>query len=123
MAEENGLTVDEAGFVEALNEQKAKSRASVTDKVAPDVAVYAQLLNQMKEEGVVEESGVVHLIYENLDEVDTTVAGIVVDGADCRRGQPGRAGRDRAAGDALLRRERRPDERHRRTLLLPGRYG
>ena len=80
VAEENGLTVDEAGFVAALDEQKAKSRASVTDKVAPDVAVYAQLLDRMKEEGVVEESGVVHLIYENLDEVDTTIAGIVVDG-------------------------------------------
>ena len=80
VAEENGLTVDEVGFVEALNEQKAKSRASVTDKVAPDVAVYAELLNGLKENGIVEESGVVHLIYENLDEVDTTVAGIVVDG-------------------------------------------
>jgi alanyl-tRNA synthetase len=80
VAEENGFSVDEGGFVVALDEQKAKSRASVTDKVAPDVAVYAQLLNGLKEEGIVEESGVAHRIYENLDEVDTTVAGILIDG-------------------------------------------
>ena len=84
VAQENDMTVDEAGFVVALDEQKAKSRAGVSDKVAPDVAVYAELLNGLKEEGIVEESGVVHLIYENLDEVDTTVAGLAAPSASVR---------------------------------------
>ncbi len=80
VAEENGFSVDEAGFEAALDEQKARSRTSVTDNLAPDVAIYAQLLSGLKEQGIVEESGVAHLIYENLDEVDTTVVGIITNG-------------------------------------------
>ena len=80
VAEENGFSVDEAGFEAALEEQKARSRTSVTDNLAPDVAIYAQLLSGLKEQGIVDENGVAHLIYENLDEVDTTVAGIIADG-------------------------------------------
>ncbi len=120
VAEENGFTVDEAGFVAALDEQKAKSRASVTDKVAPDVAVYAQLLNRTEGRG--------RRRRERRRPPDLREPGRSRHHGrrhrrrrpNCRRGEPGHAGRDRAAGDALLRRERRPDQRHRRTLLLPG---
>ncbi|MCB0089392.1 MAG: alanine--tRNA ligase, partial [Caldilineaceae bacterium] len=80
IAEENKLTIDEAGFRAALAAQKAQSRATAQDVLAQDVSVYAELLGNLKEQGVVGEQGVKHLIYENVDEVDTTIVGLIVDG-------------------------------------------
>jgi alanyl-tRNA synthetase len=80
VAEENGFTVNEDAFQAALQEQKEKSRASVVDKVAPDVAVYAQLLAKLQEEDLLGLGGVKHLIYDNIGEINTTVAAILVDG-------------------------------------------
>lgn len=81
VAEENGFTVDEPGYRAALAEQKERSRASVVDKVAPDLAVYAELIEELRAQGLLDEEGVKHLIYENADAVDTTVIGLMVDGA------------------------------------------
>ena len=81
VAEENGFTVDEAGYRAALAEQKERSRASVVDKIAPDLAVYAALIERLRADGTLDEEGVKHLIYDDVDAVDTTVIGLLADGA------------------------------------------
>ena len=91
VAEENSFTVDEAGYQIALTEQKERSRASVAEKVAPDVVVYAELLNELKAAGALGDEGVNHLIYENADEVETAVIGLLVDGAPVERADVGAA--------------------------------
>ncbi len=48
VAQDNGFTVDEAGFRAAMAEQKDKSRATVVEKVGPDVAVYAEVLQEAR---------------------------------------------------------------------------
>jgi len=80
VAADNGFTVDEAGFNVALADQKEQSRASVQDKIAQDVSAYAQLLGDLRQQGIVSAEGVEHRIYESLSELDTTVAGIIRDG-------------------------------------------
>lgn len=80
IAQERGFDLDEAGFRTALNEQKERSRASVVEKVGMDLSVYGELLGNLQRQGIVGESGVRHLIYENVAETDTVVAGLVVAG-------------------------------------------
>jgi alanyl-tRNA synthetase len=80
VAQERGFTINEAAFVAALNEQKERSRATVVEKTGVDLSVYGALLGNLQRQGIVEESGVKHLIYENVAEVDTTVAGLIVNG-------------------------------------------
>ncbi len=80
VAQERGFTIDEAGFRQALNEQKERSRANTVEKVGQDRSVYAELLGNLQAQSLVEESGVRHLIYENVAEVDTKVVGLLVDG-------------------------------------------
>ncbi|RIK52647.1 MAG: alanine--tRNA ligase [Chloroflexi bacterium] len=89
VAAERGFTVDEAGFRVLLAEQKEKSRASVQDKVAQDVGVYAQLLAQLQAGGLVPAGGVEQRIYENLAELDTVVAGIIRNGASAQEAHSG----------------------------------
>ncbi len=80
VAQERGFTIDEAGFRQALNEQKERSRANTVEKVGQDRSVYAELLGNLQAQSLVEEGGVRHLIYENVAEVDTNVVGLLVDG-------------------------------------------
>ncbi|GIV77232.1 MAG: alanine--tRNA ligase [Litorilinea sp.] len=90
VAAEHGFTVDEAGFQAALAEQKEKSRASsVQGKYAPDAAVYGELLGNLQKAGIVGREGVKHLIYENVAEVSTTVAGLIVDGQSVEEAHAG----------------------------------
>ncbi len=80
VAQDNGLTVDEAGFRVALAEQKEKSRATAVEKVGPDLAIYAEVLQQLKEAGVVDTDGVRYRIYDSLGEIETSVAALIVGG-------------------------------------------
>ena len=80
VAADNGFTVDEAAFHVALTGQKEKSRAGAQDKTAQDISVYAQLLGNLRRQGLVDSQGVQHRIYESLSELDTTIAGIIRDG-------------------------------------------
>ncbi len=80
VAQDNGLTVDEGGFRTTLAEAKERSRATAVEKVGQDVQVYADVLQELKDAGVVEREGVRYRIYENLAEIDTTVAALFVDG-------------------------------------------
>ncbi|MCC6454324.1 MAG: alanine--tRNA ligase [Caldilineaceae bacterium] len=77
VAAEAGFTVDETGFRVALAEQKEKSRASALDKGVQDVGLYADLLRNLQSQGIVDSTGVKQRIYENLSELDTTVAAII----------------------------------------------
>jgi alanyl-tRNA synthetase len=80
VAQERGFEIDEAGFRSALNEQKERSRANIIEKTAQDLSIYGTVLGNLQRQGIVEESGVRHLIYENVAETDTTVAALVMDG-------------------------------------------
>ncbi len=80
VAQERGFTIDEESFRQALNEQKERSRANTVEKVGQDRSIYAELLGNLQRQSLVEESGVRHLIYENVAEVDSKVVGLLVDG-------------------------------------------
>ncbi|MEZ4674289.1 MAG: alanine--tRNA ligase [Caldilineaceae bacterium] len=80
VAGDQGFTVDETGFATALQEAKARSRETVQQHLAADVRVYAELLDQLKEDGTLDEDGVTYLIYENMAEVDAPVVGLIADG-------------------------------------------
>ncbi len=80
IAKDNGFTVDEEGFRNALAEQKEKSRATAVEKVALDVKPYVEHFRKLQEQGVIDPAGVRHRIYEDLAEVNTTVAALFVNG-------------------------------------------
>ena len=80
VAGDASFTVDEAGFRAALNEAKERSRETAQEKTAADLSVYGQLLADLKSQGLVDEEGVKHLIYENAAEVDTQIIGLLVNG-------------------------------------------
>ncbi len=80
VAQEVGFSVDEAGFRTALEEQRKRSHASVITTEASDLSVYGQVLAQLKEKSIVGPEGVKHLIYENVEDADSVVAAILVDG-------------------------------------------
>lgn len=80
VAGDAGFTVDEAGFRTALNEAKERSRETAQERTAADLSVYGELLTDLKREGLVDEEGVKHLIYENVAEVDTQIVGLLVNG-------------------------------------------
>ncbi len=80
VAGDQGFTVDEASFRIALNEAKGRSRATAQDKTVQDISVYANLLTELQKQGVLGKAGVKQLIYENLAENDTEIAGLIVQG-------------------------------------------
>jgi len=80
VAGDRGFTIDEAGFDTALQEAKARSRETVQQHLAADVTIYAELLEELKAAGTVEEDGVHHLIYENVAEINAPVVALLVDG-------------------------------------------
>lgn len=80
IAADSGFSIDEAGFREALGAAKEQSRATAQDKQIQDVSVYSALLARLQEEGALGPQGVKHLIYENVDTVDTRVIGLIAGG-------------------------------------------
>ena len=89
VAAEHGFTVDEERFAAALAEQKDRSRATVQEKLAPDVTVYGGLLSELQLKGTLGPNGVAHLIYEDVAEVDTYVAGLLADGVSVEEAHTG----------------------------------
>ena len=90
-----------------MAEQKAKARAAwkgsgakASDDIWFDLA---------------EEHGATEFTGYSGDEGEGVVLAIVKDGARVEQRRSRRDGRDPAQPDALLRRERRPDRRHRKT--------
>ncbi|MBW7884048.1 MAG: alanine--tRNA ligase [Caldilineaceae bacterium] len=80
VAQDNGFSVDEAGFERALAEQKEKSRATAVEKVGPDVSAYAEVLRKLQADGLIAKTGVNYHIYEDRAEVNTVVAALFVGG-------------------------------------------
>ncbi len=80
VAKEHGMTVDEEGYRKAMEAQRERARAGAGKAATGDTRVYAQLLEQLKQEGKLGQEGVKHLIYENVDSVDTQVIGLIKEG-------------------------------------------
>ena len=79
VAQENGFTVDEDGYQAALEQQRLQS-GSDQQGVAADNSVYVTLLEELRTRGQLDDDGVCHLIYEDAEDADTTVIGLVRDG-------------------------------------------
>ena len=79
VAQENGFSVDEAGYETALEQQRQQS-GSEQQGMAADVSVYVDLLGALRDRGLVDAQGVRQLIYEDEEDADTTVIGLVKDG-------------------------------------------
>ncbi len=74
-----GSAVDEAGYATALERQRQQS-GSEQQGMAADVSVYVELLEALRGRGLVGADGVLQLIYEDEEDADTTVIGLVKDG-------------------------------------------
>ncbi|MCY4093001.1 MAG: alanine--tRNA ligase [Caldilineaceae bacterium] len=79
VVQENGFSVDEAGYETALEQQRQQS-GSEQQGMAADVSVYVDLLGALRDRGLVDAQGVRQLIYEDEEDADTTVIGLVKDG-------------------------------------------
>ncbi|MBK8046642.1 MAG: alanine--tRNA ligase [Anaerolineales bacterium] len=91
VAQDNGFTVDEVGFGAAMEEAKERSRSNAVERIGPDLVVYADVLQQLKDSGMVERDGVRYRIYDNLAELETQVAAIFIDGAPVSQASAGDA--------------------------------
>ncbi len=81
VAKEHGIGVDEEGFRQRLEEQKARSRAAAQFGAVLDENAdrYLSVLQELQEQGILGRSGVQHL-YLEAEELDTRVAAILKDG-------------------------------------------
>ncbi|MBP7961111.1 MAG: alanine--tRNA ligase [Caldilineaceae bacterium] len=89
IAEENGFSVDVAGFQTQLAEQKQRDRAQAQNDAGADLSVYGQVLADLRAQNLLDEDGVVHRIYENLDGLTTEILALIVDGQSVDFAQPG----------------------------------
>ena len=77
IAEENGFTVDEAGFHEAMAEHRQISSAGqVFDLAGEGLEVYSRLLDKLKADGLLGAEGVEHVYAENTV-LDTQVVALL----------------------------------------------
>ncbi len=79
VAQENGFTVDEEGYQAALEQQRRQS-GSDQQGAASDVSVYVSMMEDLRSRALLDDDGVRHLIYEDAEDADTTVIGLVKDG-------------------------------------------
>ena len=81
VAGEQGLSVDEAGYQAALEEQRRRARQADTFEIHDEEALrrYREILADLQEQGLLAEGGVVHDPYTST-ELETTVAAILRDG-------------------------------------------
>ena len=79
IAQENGFDVDEAGYEAALEHQR---RQSGSDKqgAAADLSLYVSMLEQLRSRDLLGADGVRQLIYEDAEDAETSVIGLVKDG-------------------------------------------
>jgi alanyl-tRNA synthetase len=87
---EHGFTVDEDGFQAALEEQRARGRASqqFVTLDSEDLELYARLAENLKEQGRLGPDGVEDLSRELL-EVETTVLSLVCNGESLTQAREG----------------------------------
>ena len=85
VAEERGLSVDEAGYQAALEEQRRRTRSQDTFKAADEetLARYQELLTDLQNRGLLGKEGVRHDPYSTI-ELETTVVALLRDGQPVR---------------------------------------
>ena len=79
VAQENDFEVDEAGYQTALEQQRRQSGSDQHGATA-DVSVYVTLLEELRARDLLGADGVRQLIYEDAEDAETTVIGLVKDG-------------------------------------------
>ena len=79
IAQENGFEVDEDGYQAALEQQRRQSGSDQMGAAA-DLSVYVSMLEQLRSRDLLGSEGVRQLIYEDAEDADTTVIGLVKDG-------------------------------------------
>ncbi len=79
VAQENGFSVDEAGYLEALEQQRQQSGSDQAG-LAADVSVYVTMLGDLRARALLDADGVKQLIYEDAEDADTVVIGLLKDG-------------------------------------------
>ena len=89
VAKENGFSVDEGGYQAALEQQRRQSGNEQLGAAA-DVSVYVSLLEELRGRGLLDADGVRHLIYEDAEDAETTVIGLVRDGQAVEKPMPAR---------------------------------
>jgi len=90
VAEEHSLSVDEAGYQDALKDQRQRGRQAEMIE-APDEETlkrYAEILANLQEQKLLGASGVEHDPYSIID-VETTIAAILRDGEPVKSAQEG----------------------------------
>ena len=88
VAQENGFDVDEAGYQAALEQQRRQS-GSDQQGAAADVSLYVTILEELRGRGLIGADGVRNLIYENAEDAETTVIGLVKDGQPVEQAHAG----------------------------------
>ena len=88
VAKENGFSVDEGGYQAALEQQRRQSGNEQLGAAA-DVSVYVSLLEELRGRGLLDADGVRHLIYEDAEDAETTVIGLVRDGQAVEKAHAG----------------------------------
>jgi alanyl-tRNA synthetase len=80
-ARDHGMTVDKDGYEAAMAEQRERARAAAQFGAAEtqDAQVYLDLLHDLKSDGLLPPTGVVHS-YDEKFEVETTLAALLRDG-------------------------------------------
>ncbi len=79
IAQENGFDVDEDGYQVALEQQRRQS-GSDQQGAAADVSVYVSMMEDLRSRDLLSADGVRQLIYEDAEDAETTVIGLIQDG-------------------------------------------
>ena len=79
VAQENGFEVDETGYLTALEHQRRQSGSDQQGATA-NVSVYVAMLEELRNRNLLGADGVRQLIYEDAEDAETTVIGLVKDG-------------------------------------------
>ncbi|MFQ6100517.1 MAG: alanine--tRNA ligase [Anaerolineae bacterium] len=90
VAEEEGLSVDEAGYQAALEEQRQRARRADIFEAHDEETLkqYKKVLTELQEQRLLDESGVGHDPYSTT-ELETTVAAILRDGEPVKLAREG----------------------------------
>ncbi len=89
-AKDAGFTVDEAGFQQAMRQQKERARSAAQFTAADNSAVqgYVDTLERLRDEGMLDSRGVEHLYYETA-RVPASVAALFSSGRSVDRAAAG----------------------------------
>ena len=79
VAKDEGFDVEEEDYLEALQQQRQQSGSDQAG-MAADVSVYVTMLEDLRARALLDADGVKQLIYEDAEDADTVVIGLLKDG-------------------------------------------